>query len=327
MRILRSTLCLLLALALSLAIVPEAAMVNTDEAICGYPTVQDGVTADGNGTCIVLALIETTIIGDGTITPEGDITSELGKDVTLTFTPSAGHTLAEVIVDGVSVGRPDTYTFEKIDDSHKLTARFVPIPGCAYGADCPSIAISDVPVEAWFHDEADIVIEKGMMHELAANLFFYNAPFTREMLVEALYALDSTLDHNRASTEIGEAFTDIDTDDACYDAVIWAINAGIITGYPDNTFRPDNSVTREELAVMLYRYAQTLDLGFKGLWMFRLDYPDIEKISDWSYEALCWCTMKGVLSGYPDGTLGPQGTATRAEAAAMLSRFLDALSA
>lgn len=325
MRILRSALSMLLALALSLAIVPEAAMVNTDDAVCSYPTAQDGVSAYRNGVCIVLALIETTIIGDGTISPEGDITSELGKDVTLTFTPSDGHCLAEVTVDGVSVGRPDTYTFEDIDDSHKLTARFIPIPDCTLGADCPSAALSGVPVEAWYHDEADIVIGKGMMRALDYGAFGAEAAFTREMLVEALYALGNT--ENTASTELGEAFTDVDADDACYAAVIWAINAGIVTGYPDGTFRPDNSVTREELAVMLYRCAQTLDLGFKGPWMFRLDYPDIEKISDWGYEALCWCTMKGVLSGYPDGSLGPQGTATRAEAAAMLTRFLSALDA
>lgn len=332
MRILKSTIAMLAALALSLAIVPEAAMTDTS-GVCGYPTAEafaaDGADANGNGVCVVLALVETTVIGDGKISPEGNVTSELGEDVTLTFTPSQGHCLAEVIVDGKSVGRPASYTFEKIDDSHKLTARFIPVPGCSRGADCPSIGLFGVPVEAWFHEAADTVLELGMMRPMENALFGQDVLLTREMLVEALYALDrvTTSDEPRTTRSVIEHFDDIDEADACHDAVNWAVSAGIITGYPDNTFRPANSVTREELAVMLYRYAQTLDLGFKGLWMFRLDYPDIANISDWAYEALCWCTMKNVCGGYPDGTLAPQGTATRAEAAAMLERFCGVLSA
>lgn len=76
---------------------------------------------------------------------------------------------------------------------------------------------------------------------------------------------------------------------------------------------------------MLYRYAQSLGGGFTGAWMFRLDYADAGEISDYAYEAVAWCAMHGILNGYENSTLRPQGYATRAEAAVMLMSFLSCL--
>ena len=95
----------------------------------------------------------------------------------------------------------------------------------------------------------------------------------------------------------------------------WAVENGISDGTA-----MDQAITREQLAVMLYRYAQSQGMGFTGAWMFPLDYTDAGSVSDYAYEAMCWLTMKGVITGV-DNILAPQDTATRAQVAAMLQRL------
>uniref|UniRef100_UPI00262B3D9E S-layer homology domain-containing protein n=1 Tax=uncultured Flavonifractor sp. TaxID=1193534 RepID=UPI00262B3D9E len=93
--------------------------------------------------------------------------------------------------------------------------------------------------------------------------------------------------------------------------------------YGDGTFGPNDPITREQMAVMLYRYVQNGGGGFTGRWAFPLDYADADQVSDWAYEALCWMTMYGIIQGTGDGsTLSPGAGASRVEAAVMLQRFL-----
>ena len=80
---------------------------------------------------------------------------------------------------------------------------------------------------------------------------------------------------------------------------------------------------RQQLAALLYRFIQRDGGGFTGAWAFPLDYPDAGQVSEYAYEALCWMTMRGVITGMADGTLNPHGTATRAQAAVMLQRFCE----
>lgn len=107
------------------------------------------------------------------------------------------------------------------------------------------------------------------------------------------------------------------------DAVAWASANGIAGGYGNGLFGPDDPITREQLAAMLYRFAQSQGGGLIGDEIFRLDYTDAEGISEYAREAVAWCVMNGILSGYGDGTLRPKGQATRAEAAVMLASFLS----
>ncbi|MBQ7566255.1 MAG: S-layer homology domain-containing protein, partial [Oscillospiraceae bacterium] len=98
----------------------------------------------------------------------------------------------------------------------------------------------------------------------------------------------------------------------------WAKENGVSDGT-----NPSGNITREQLATMLYRYAQKQGKGFTGAWAFLLDYPDRESVSDWAYEAMCWMTMNKVINGMGDGTLNPKGSATRAQVATMLMRFVE----
>lgn len=112
---------------------------------------------------------------------------------------------------------------------------------------------------------------------------------------------------------------DTSTGDIWYEAGRdWAMEAGISDGTD-----MDGTLTREQLATMLYRYAQSKGQGFTGAWAFQLDYPDADAVSDYAYEAMCWTTMHGIINGMGDGSLAPQGQATRAQVATMLMRFIE----
>ena len=94
-------------------------------------------------------------------------------------------------------------------------------------------------------------------------------------------------------------------------------------GYSDEQFGPADIITREQLATILYRYEKMNGGGFTGVWMYRMDYVDLENVSDWAYEAMCWMNMKGIVTGKPGKLLDPKGSATRAEAATMLQRYCE----
>ena len=96
-------------------------------------------------------------------------------------------------------------------------------------------------------------------------------------------------------------------------------------GYDAEHFGPNDPITREQLAVILYRYAKSKGQGFTGSWMFLLDFTDRADISAWADEAVHWCSMKGIVTGRNGGIFDPQGSATRAEAAVMIQRFCEAL--
>jgi hypothetical protein len=109
------------------------------------------------------------------------------------------------------------------------------------------------------------------------------------------------------------------------EAVNWAAETGAVKGTSETTFSPDTPVTREQLATILYRYAQAQDKGFTGDWFFPLDFSDAASVSEWADEAMHWMVMHGVINGMNDGTLAPKDNATRAQIATMFMRFAEAM--
>ena len=117
-------------------------------------------------------------------------------------------------------------------------------------------------------------------------------------------------------------FADVSADAGYAQAVKWAASKGIVAGVGEGSFAPDATLTREQLATILYAYEKANGGGFTGAWMFLLDYPDRASVAEWAYEPMCWMTMKGVIGGKDAGVLAPKAEATRAEAAQMLMRYL-----
>jgi hypothetical protein len=160
------------------------------------------------------------------------------------------------------------------------------------------------------------------MNGISDTLFSPNANLTRAMLVTILYRYD----HPGASTtppmEGNKTFSDVEAGGWYTDAVIWASANGIVTGYGDGKFGPNDNITLEQFAAILYRYAQKK--GFDASKTTDLSaYTDTGQISAYALEAMKWANATDLITGRTQTTLAPLGTATRAEAATLLMRFIE----
>ena len=252
-----------------------------------------------------------------------------GQTVTITVTPDEGYELSELTVTD-SLGNKltltdkgdGTYTFTMPSRTVTVTAAFALIipEVCDGGPDCPSYPFADLDIREWYHEYVDYVISNGLMNGYGDGIFGPDDDLSRAMLAEILFRLEGSVPVNYLMQ-----YDDVPAEEWYTEAVRWAASEGIVNGYGDGLYGPDDPITREQLAAILYRYEQSKDGGFTGNWMFRLDFTDAADISDWAYEAMCWCSMNDIVEGKGDGILDPKGKATRAEVAAMLMRFLSRL--
>ena len=180
-----------------------------------------------------------------------------------------------------------------------------------------TITFSDVKESDWFYKGVSYVVENGMMNGVGENQFAPNAPLTREMLAVVLYNMEKQPE----STGVNP-FADVKADMWYTDAIVWANANGIVAGYDDSTFGLGDSITREQLAAILYRYAQMkgYDVTEKA---DLTGYADSAPISGYAVEAMQWANANGIVNGMTATTLAPQGTATRAQVATMLMNFCE----
>ncbi len=187
---------------------------------------------------------------------------------------------------------------------------------CPKDDTCPMSTFTDLDRTLWYHDGIHFCLENGMMNGVGNGKFDPSGTTNRAMIVTILYRLENEPE----VTGKENPFSDVADGQWYTNAVIWAAENKIVEGYGDGTFRPTAPITREQLAAILYRYAQSRGQGFTGMWYFLLDYPDASEISSWADEAMHWCVMKEIIKG-KDGKLVPGGDASRAEAATMLMRY------
>lgn len=143
-------------------------------------------------------------------------------------------------------------------------------------------------------------------------------PMTRAELLSALYEKEGTPAVNFAMD-----YTDVDPEAEYAEAIRWASAEGIAGGYGNKTFGPNDPVTREQMAVILYRHAQSNGQGFTGAWAFPLPYADAEAVSPFAYEAVCWITMKDIMGDTGDNRFDPDGQVTHQEAGAVLEQYFQ----
>lgn len=175
---------------------------------------------------------------------------------------------------------------------------------------------TDLADTDWYYPYVRFVYDQGLLQGTTTTQFSPGSDMTRVMLATALYRMAGV---QGAVPSVG--FSDVPTNIWYVDAVNWAAGAGVVTGYEDNTFRPDVNVTREQIAVMLYRYAKDY-AGLETTSAGDLSaFSDRAQASAWAEDALSWAVGEGIINGYEDGRLSPGGTATRAEVATMLQRF------
>ena len=207
-----------------------------------------------------------------------------------------------------------------IADGHHRCASAVKV-GVSYvkATETPSeTKFNDVSANDWFASAVDYVTGKGMMNGTADNTFSPKANTTRGMVVTVLYRLE-----NQPSTSAA-SFTDVASGAYYANAVAWANANGIVSGYGSGKFGPNDKVTREQLAAILYRYAQYKKYDVSvGEDTNILSYDDAQSISSYAIPAIQWACGAGVVTGKSGSKLDPKGNATRAEVAAMLMRFCE----
>lgn len=268
-----------------------------------------GTTGGGGGGTTAYTLTATAGEG-GKISPSGKVRVSRNSDKTFTVTPNDGYVIADVLVDGKSVGAVGSYTFEKITREHTIAASF------QAEDQCPAWnPFTDVKEGAWYYDSVKYVYEHGLMNGTSKTTFSPDLSTTRGMIVTILWRLEK-----EPESGADMAFGDVKAGSYYFDAIRWAVEHEIVKGFTATTFGPDNTITRQELAAILYRYAQ-----YKGMDVSASD--DLTAFTDrpdaWAENAVKWAVGAGVISGKGGGILDPKGQATRAQVAAMLMRFIS----
>lgn len=264
-------------------------------------------------------------------TPGGTVTSspryaEQGDRVTLTATPDEGYKLDSLTVKD-SKNNPveltdkgeGKYTFTMPGRSVTVEAKFSKIE------ETPAPwrnTFADVSEGAWYYDAVEYVCQNGLMAGTSATTFAPDVTTSRAMIATILWRQAGSPVVNYAMR-----FDDVDPNAYYGEAVRWAASEGIVSGYGNGKFGSNDPITREQLATMLYNYEKKQGGGFSGAWAFRLDFDDVASVSEWAYEPMSWMVMNGVISGTSSTTLSPKGQATRAQAATMLMRYLEAAGA
>ncbi|UKI37414.1 MAG: S-layer homology domain-containing protein [Clostridiales bacterium] len=157
-----------------------------------------------------------------------------------------------------------------------------------------------------------------MFNGTTDTTFEPNSDLTRAMLVTVLWRADG-----KPQTDFDIPFTDADNGEYYAEALRWAVSEGIVKGISDNLFAPNDSITREQTAAILFRYAQYKGTAPSGAWAIRLDYADTDKISDYALEAVMYCKLKGIMMGDENNFFSPQNNTTRAETSAVLQRYIE----
>ena len=176
---------------------------------------------------------------------------------------------------------------------------------------------TDVSEKDWFYGDVMFVYENGLMLGTSKTLFSPHGTATRGMLATILWRMEGS-----PAPKGKNSFTDVEAGKWYADAITWTAENGIFAGYGKDKFGPDDPITREQLAAIFYRYAdyKGYDLTVKG----NLDkFKDADKITDYAKTAMQWAVGSGLVKGKSGNLLDPQGTATRAEIAAMLHRFIE----
>lgn len=186
-----------------------------------------------------------------------------------------------------------------------------------YGA-CGSV-MRDVTVSDWHYDAFDRAMAEGLIDGVAPGMCAPNLPLSRAMLVTILYRMNG-----KPAGAQNCAFPDVNTDSYYYPALCWAAENGIVDGYPDGTFAPNASITRQELCCMLTRYLNTVGkLPASASEDALSRFADSASVGGWARQSVNAMCAMGVVKGYPDNTVQPRGGATRAEAVTMLLRMED----
>lgn len=295
-------------------------VVGSDNSETTYTQVDQGGSSGGSSSGGTTATTRTITIQSsfgGKVTASASQAAQ-GKGITLTALPNSGYVLKSLTVttaSGTSVPVANQssgkYTFTMPAAAVTVKAVF------AAQETAPDFPFADVAKGSWYYEGVRYAYENGLMSGTGEGTFSPDLPTSRGMLVTILYRLAGSPAAGSAS------FTDVAKGQWYADGVAWASANGVVSGYPDGSFRPNDTITREQMAAILYQYARIqgkLDDSRADLSIF----ADLDSLSAYAKEPMSWAVAQGLFSGVSADTLAPGGSTTRAQAAVILTAFSKA---
>ncbi len=240
-------------------------------------------------------------------------TATAGTEITVTVTPAENYHVSGVAVTASNGAAVEVTDNEDGTYSFKMPASNVTVKAEVY--ECPSMAFPDIDLAQWYHPYTDYAISHGLMEGTGVG-FEPETLVTRAEMAGILWNLEG-----QPEVEAEIPFPDVPEDEWYTEAIRWAASVGIIKGYDTGKFGPNDTITREQMATMLYNYEQKLGTGgFAEDETFDLTFDDADQISDWASEAVAWCAMKEVIKG-DNNKFNPSGLSQRAQLATILALY------
>lgn len=245
----------------------------------------------------------------GKIAPE-TVKVEKGEDQSFTITADQGYVIQDVLVDGKSVGAVSTYTFENVTRAHTIQAVFEKAP----------FRFSDLGDDHWAAPYIYDLYQRGIVNGVGGGLFAPSRTITRAEFVKMLAGVAGVTEEELSGQR--SVFTDVEQGSWYEPYVVWATENGVTTGTSDTTFDPMATISREQVATMIFRYAQGAGIDLPER-QPAVTFVDAGSFSDWAVQAIAAMQRAGIIDGVGGNRFAPQDLASRAEACKMLSVLLD----
>ena len=274
------------------------------ERICQICQHKEAKTIPATGSNYSYYTIKATAGAGGSISPSGNVSVREGRDQTFTITPDKGYAVANVKIDGKSIGAVKSYTFENVRRTHTIEVIFMKANGN------PQTGVFvDVATGSYYEDAVDWAVENGITTGVSANRFDPNGVCTRAQAVTFLWrAAGSPAPRSRTMP-----FTDVPAGSYYYDAVLWAVENGITKGTSDTTFSPNMTCTRAQIVTFLWRSEKSPAAGTAN------PFADVKSTAYYA-GAVLWAVKEDITKGTTNTTFSPNADCTRAQIVTFLWR-------
>ena len=274
------------------------------ERICQICQHKEAKTIPATGSNYSYYTIKATAGAGGSISPSGNVSVREGRDQTFTITPDKGYAVANVKIDGKSIGAVKSYTFENVRRTHTIEVIFMKANGN------PQTGVFvDVATGSYYEDAVDWAVENGITTGVSANRFDPNGVCTRAQAVTFLWrAAGSPAPRSRTMP-----FTDVPVGSYYYDAVLWAVENGITEGTSDTTFSPNSTCTRAQIVAFLWRSEKSPAAGTAN------PFADVKSTAYYA-GAVLWAVKEDITKGTTNTTFSPDADCTRAQIVTFLWR-------
>ena len=281
--------------------------------VCGYviaPATGGGSTGGGDGGVITYAITASAGEG-GKISPSGKVSAARNSNKTFTMTADEGYEIADVVVDGKSVGAVERYAFEQIRANHTIHVTFAQTIDEGETPLGPN-PFTDVPEDSYYEDAVLWAVNKGITSGTSATTFAPDGICTRAQAVTFLWRAAGS----PAPETSAMPFADVPGGSWYYDAVLWAVEQGITSGTSATTFAPDLNCTRAQIVTFLWRTAGSPAVSGSAA------FDDVAADAYYA-QAVKWAEADGITSGIGDGLFGSDNDCTRAQIVTFIYRYME----